>query len=66
MLAAGDEFQHRSVHLNEASIGKRIFLLALNHRLLNLRLKEIRLDCVDHLHRTPISPEEDPRGGTDG
>ena len=66
MLASDDKFKHCSVHLNEASISKRIFLLALNHRLLNLGLKEIRLDCVDHLHRTPISPEENPRWGTDG
>ena len=51
MLASGDEFQHRSVQLNEASIRKRIFLLTLNHRLLNLGLKEIRLDCVDHLEK---------------
>ena len=50
MLTAGDDFEHSVVHLNEAAISKGVFLLALDHGLLDLGLEEVGLERVDHLN----------------
>ena len=57
MLTAGDEFEHSVVHLNEAAIGKGVFLLALGHGLLDLGLEEVGLERVDHLNGVLVNPE---------
>ena len=57
MLTAGDEFEHSVVHLNEAAIGKGVFLLALGHGFLYLGLKEVGLERFDHLNGMLINPE---------
>ena len=46
MLTAGDEFEHSVVHLNEAAIGKGVFLLALGHGLLDLGLEEVGISVL--------------------
>ena len=56
MLAAGDQVEHLLVHLDELVLRQRLLLLPALQGLLDLLLEEVRLDGVDDLRTTLLTP----------
>jgi len=55
MLTVCDKMQHLLVHLDELVLRKCLLFFPFFQSLLNLVLEEVRLDCVDHLHKQQVS-----------